>query len=49
MDIKEAYFQNKITIIYCTDIFTEQSTLKTEMYLILLCTRENKMNIYLNK
>lgn len=33
MDIKEACFQNKITIIYCTDIFTEQSTLKTEMYL----------------
>lgn len=38
--LKQCCFQNKIQILYCTDIFTKQSTLRTEVDQILLikCT-----------
>lgn len=53
MDIREAetmlFSKRKILIFYCTHNFKEQSTLRTEMDLISLCTRENKMHIYLHK
>lgn len=53
MDIREAetmlFSKRKIKIFYCTDNFKEQSTLRAEMDLVLLCIRENKMHIYLHK